>query len=311
MRRMQVMCLCVGIVVMMALAQPLLGAEVEKKSPGLPLPLHTIEGVGGVLITQTAYLVNPAAKGDIFGLPSVGATHLRLGHGRRLEALTITETLWDRLELGYGYNYLDLGDLPREIRRATGTRIGDHSVDLHHFNARLLLVKEGDFGYPWLPAITGGFHYKYNSDSDDIDKDLNGGLTNLHIDDNDGIDWTLYATKTITALPRPVIVSVGIRSTQAAQTGLLGATDDRSTVFEGNILALVTDNIGVGGEYRQKPDQYHRLGTLVEREDDWWTLFVCYVFNEHLTATAGYGHFGQLINHQANGVWGLKLKYEF
>ena len=34
-------------------------APVEK---GPPLPLHTIDGVGGVVITPIAYLVNPGAE---------------------------------------------------------------------------------------------------------------------------------------------------------------------------------------------------------------------------------------------------------
>ena len=36
-----------------------------------------------------------------------------------------------------------------------------------------------------------------------------------------------------------------------------------------------------------------------------------YVVNKHFTIAAGYGHFGGVLNHQANGVWGITTKYEF
>jgi hypothetical protein len=31
----------------------------------------------------------------------------------------------------------------------------------------------------------------------------------------------------------------------------------------------------------------------------------------HVTIAAGYGHFGTVLNHEANGVWGITTKYEF
>ena len=32
---------------------------------------------------------------------------------------------------------------------------------------------------------------------------------------------------------------------------------------------------------------------------------------DHLTLAAGYGHFGNVLNHEANGVWGITTKWEF
>ena len=60
-----------------------------------------------------------------------------------LEALTVTETPWKRLELGYGWDHLDLGDLPLAIKNATGVSISRSDVELHNFNARLQLLQEG------------------------------------------------------------------------------------------------------------------------------------------------------------------------
>ena len=49
----------------------------------------------------------------------------------------------------------------------------------------------------------------------------------------------------------------------------------------------------------------------LKAEGDWATLDTAYVVNKHLTLAVGYGHFGNVLNHQANGVWGLTTKWEF
>ena len=288
------------------------GEKVEEptgKPP--PLPLHAVEGVGGSFAVHSAYLVNPPKKGDIFGLPSVGGILVHLGQGRNLDAFTITENLWGRLELGYGWNHFEMGDLPQDIQNATGIKIGEDSVDLHNFNARLLLLKEGAFGQSWLPALTFGTHYKYNATIDRIDDDLGGTLRKIGIKDNDGFDFTLYASKMITALPRPVILSAGLRSTEAAHIGLLGFTGDRKIVGEGSVCVLATDRLILAAEYRQKPNEYKSIPGLVEREDGWWTLCAAYVLSKRATIAAGYAHFGHVLNHKANGAWGVAFKYEF
>lgn len=92
----------------------------------------------------------------------------------------------------------------------------------------MALLKEGDFNQAWLPAVTIGAHYKYNSTLEDIDTDLNGTLTAIGIEDNDGIDYTLYVTKMVNFLPRPLLLNFGVRNSEAAQIGLLGFTGERS-----------------------------------------------------------------------------------
>jgi len=278
------------------------GATSADEAP--PLPLHSIEGVGGVFCTSSAYLVNPGPEGEVFGLPSVGAAYVDLGHGRTIQALTFTETLWGRVELGYGWDHMSLGGLPGVIHFF----VNEEAVDLHNFNVRVALVKEGDL----MPALTAGVHYKRNEDIGGIDNDLMGALSLIGIKDNDGWDFTLYAGKTIKSLPRPVMVNVGLRSTQAAQIGLLGFTDDRDIVPEGNVVVLLTDKLGVGAEYRKMPDNFsNALRPLIKGQQDWWTLCACYVASKNFTIAGGYGHMGDVLNHKANNVWALKCKWEF
>lgn len=209
----------VSYVCLLALFMFVSGVGAGESSP--PLPLHGIEGYGGVAVTYSAYLVNPAAKGHFLGQPSIGMGGLVTDEGRTLGFATITETIGGRLELGYGVNRLDLNDLPGEINKATGINIDDDALVMHNFNARLVLLKEGDLGQSWLPALTFGIHYKYNDSISDIDRDLGGALTTIGIEDNQGIDYTLYASKMLSFLPKPVLVNIGMRSSEAAHIGLL------------------------------------------------------------------------------------------
>jgi hypothetical protein len=178
-----------------------------------PLPLHEIEGSGGIFSTLCAYIVNPPRNGEAVGRPSAGFAYVHIGNGRELEAFTLTETPWERLELGYGSDTLNLGDLPQDVERATGVRLRNHSVRLDVLSARLQL--------------------------------------------------------------------------------------------------FLTSNFALAAEYRQKPDEYRPIGSLVKAEADWLTFDAAYVINNHLTVAAGYGHFGDVLNHTANGVWGITNKFEF
>ena len=288
--------------------KPVTETKAEKPPP---LPLHQIEGNGGIFSTLSAYLVNPPRDGELVGRPSVGFAFVDIGYGRNLEAFTVTETPWKRLELGYGYDRLDTGDLSQDVQNATGLVIHDNEVGLHNFNARLQLLKEGEFDQKWVPALTFGVHYKYNDTYNSINSDLKNTLHDISVVRNDGVDFTLYASKLLTFLPRPVLVEVGGRATEGAHLGLLGFTDKYSFNVEANVVVFITDSILLAAEYRQKPNDYTTIPGLINPEDDWWTIDAAYVVNKHLTLAVGYGHFGRVLNHDANGVWGITTKWEF
>ena len=278
---------------------------------GAPLPLHQIEGNGGIFSTLSAYIVNPPRNGEPVGRPAAGFAYVNLGHEVNLEALTVTESPWKRLELGYGWDRLGLGDLPQAIQNATTVKISREEVQLHNFNARLQLLTEGEFDQKWVPALTFGAHLKYNDGIRQIDNDLGGALSAAGITHDVGEDFTLYASKLFTQLPRPVLLELGGRATTGVWNGLGGFTSKYDFLFEGNVVVFVTGNFALAAEYRQQPNEYRPIGNLVKAEGDWWTLDAAYVVNNHLTVAAGYGHFGNVLNHQDNGVWGITTKWEF
>jgi len=82
-------------------------------------------------------------------------------------------------------------------------------------------------------AVTVGVRYKYNEDIWRLNRQLGGACHALGTRDNDGMEFTVTASKTIVGvLPRPFILSATLRNTDAANLGLFGFTGHRTTVFE-------------------------------------------------------------------------------
>ena len=296
--------------VLLLTATTLAFAEESKERGNHPLPLQGIEGYGGLFSTYTAYLENMPPEGQLFGLPSIGGTYVHMGKGRALEGFMLTETISDRLELSYAYDSFDTGELGQYVERATGVQLSDTVVGLHNLNARLAVIQENQFG-SWMPAVTLGVHYKYNDTVDDMDDDLGGALSGIGVEGNEGVEFTAYATKLFTFLPRPLLVDLGLRVSKAAHIGLLGFTDEYKPTFEGNVAYFAFDNIAFAAEYRMKPDEYGSIPGLVGPEDDWWTLDIAFIITKHMTIEGGYAHFGSVLTDDANHSWGIKTHYEF
>lgn len=279
----------------------------QEKAP--PLPLHTIEGVGGIVITPVAYLVNPGPQGTTFGLPATSFTFVK-ANAKNVESAVLTETLFGRVELGYAASRFGVGNLVDDLR-AVDLHINDQVV-LHNFNIRVLALPENSFDLP-LPAVTLGASYKYNDGINDIDKQTGGALSSVGLKRRDGVDYTLTATKAFpNVFGRTLIVTGGLRLSKAEQLGYLGFGNDYALTFEGNVVYLITNYLGLAGEFRGKANAYNQpVGDLVQREDNWWTVGAAYVINPHATVTVGWGHFGALLNTDENKGIAIQTKYEF
>ena len=283
-------------------------AFANDKNP--PLPPQSIEGPAGIFVTPMAYIVSPAEEGKIFGKPVIGASWTQL-QDKRFLAFTFSEALWDRVELSYAYDNLEIADLKSKIHRVTGMRADSSHAELHNFNVRVNLLKEGDYKQAWLPAITAAIHYKYNATEHDLNKSLNNVLKGIGVKDDSGIDYTLVATKMIKdVLPRPLILSAGVRVTKASHIGLLGFSDTYQALGEFNFAQFLTDNLLLVGEYRMKPDKLKRIPGLVEKEDDWWDLAFCYILNNHSTISVGYLNPGHVLNDNVHAAPAARLVYE-
>jgi len=272
---------------------------------GPPIPLHQLEGSGGAAITEMAYLVNPSEGEEPLGMPAFSFTTL-LAKNKSLNALTVSETLFKRLELSYSFHRFHLGDW---VSDTNNSNIHDN-IYMHVFNARVALLNEGEHDLPWLPAVTAGFHYKRNIRIHEMDRDLGSALSNLGMRDTDGEEYTLTATKMIEGvMENPLLVSATLRNTDAAHAGYVGFTHDRQTVIEGNIAYFLRDNLILCAEYREKPDKLNHT-TGVGDEDDWWTLAASYIVNNNCSLTVAYANLGTMLNHEEPWAVWMQLKYE-
>jgi hypothetical protein len=289
------------------------GASLSSEEPA-PLPVHTIEGVGGGGITPMAYLVNAGDEEHIFGPLAASLSYVNLG-SKNLDALVVTDTVFQFVEFGYAANRLGLGTLPGDIRDATNVDIGESDIWLHHFNVRALLVEENTcFGGVALPAITAGFHFKYNATIAGINESLGGALTGIGYQRSNGEDFTLTATKTFPeAFGRPLIATAGLRLSEAANLGYLGFSDTYQASVEGNVVYLVADRVALAYEVRQKSSPYDEIPGLIGGEDTWQAFDVVFLLNEHkhTTLAAAWVPVGTLANTTENGGWFLQLKHEF
>lgn len=281
---------------------------VSEKAP--PLPLHTIEGVGGLLITPIAYLVNPGPQGTVFGLPSFSTTYVKANQ-QNVEAFGVTETLFGRVELGYSPNRFGLGTLGNSVQHATGIQLNRSDVFLHNLNARVLVLPENSFGLGFLPAITAGVHFKINDGIASINDQLGQALTSIGYTHKNGVDFTLTATKAFpNVFNRTLLITTGLRLSKAAQLGYVGFGDTYNATVEANAAYSLTPWLWLAGEFRQKTNPYSSIGNLVRPETNWWTVGLAYVANKHATVTAGYGYLGNVLDTRQNKGWALQVKYE-
>ena len=261
-----------------------------------------------------AYFSNSRNKVGDLGLPTVGFSYLNMG-SKNLYSLTITQTFFERIELGFAYNVFDVGSLHSDIRKL-GLDMGPRQINLFHFNIRYMLIKEDSFGLP-LPAITAGVHLKYNADIASVNNHLGGLLKNIGYDNDFGVDYTLTASKTIVEplFNRPLILTGGLRFTKAAQLGLLGFGEDCHLFFEGSVCYMPLDNLVLAYEFRMKESPYNQLkaggNTIIGKEDNWHGLSASWIINDHLTVSGFYGILGTIANTTEDHSFAIQVKYEF
>ena len=265
----------------------------DEKGP--PLPFITIEGQGGGAITPMAYLVNPASAGEFWGKPSVAFDMIGLD-GKNLDTFLLSENLFGRIDFGFAADDLSLGTLPGAIERNTGVDIGTSDVWLYNFSVRGLLIKENSGGgcceNDWMPAVTIGAIFKTNDGIRDINSRLGGALEQIGYARENGTDFTLTATKTLPTafFGKPLIVTAGLRESEAADLGFLGFSDTYHASFEGSVAILPFDRWLFAYEFRQKSSPYGTITinneSIIGDEDNWHGFDAGFIINKHATFVA-------------------------
>jgi len=284
--------------------------EPAAPAPGKPppLPLHNLEGTCGGVSSPMAYLSNPGPPGTKIGKPTFSATYLIAGD-KEIQSYVVSMTFFRRIEFSYAANRVHLGDFPKAVREVFGVHLSRNHVWQHNLNLRGMVIEET----PTIPAVTGGVHFKMNQGVRQIDHRTGGLPRALGFERASGVDFTISCAKTFpkALLGRPVLTNIGLRFTQAAQTGWLGFGNDWATNIEAHVAWVPLDWLAVAYEYKQMKNPYRRGGELVGQENDWHTVLVAWIIDEHMTLAGAWGYLGHVVNHDERGAFGIQFKYEF
>lgn len=178
----------------------------------------------------------------------------------------------DRIEISFARQRFQLESLGGAIRQNV-------------FGAKVRVT--GDVVYSTIPQISVGLQYKRLLDGEiasavgahdtESSIDFYAALTKVHL-------GAFYGYN--------VLWNAVLRSTSANEMGLLGygaANDsDRRWEREGSVALLLSRNLAIGGEYREK---HNRLGL---GEDDWFDFFIAYFPGKRWSTTLAWTELGTI-----------------
>ena len=238
-----------------------------------------IEGSGGGGIVPWATLSGYDTQDEI----SVSAVMTQVDlDDYRLNVMGVSASFYDRVEISAAHQRFDLKQLGGDIRQNV---IG--------VKYRLY----GDAVYSNFPQISIGLQHKKLED---------GAIADLLGADSSssGTDYYIAATKIHLGAVAGfnAVWNVTARATKANQLGLLGfggaQNSDHEIMLEASAGVLLSRNVAVGMEYRQKPDNLG-LG-----EEDWIDYFVSYIPNKHIALTLAWAELGSIAGAEdQNGLY--------
>ena len=251
------------------------------------VPFTNIEGVGGVALNPLAYPASDSNGADtrVFSKPRFGIWYVNLDDVKTdWTSIGIADTLFKRLEVSYSYETIAVSGLPENLHK-------------NNLGAKLLLVPENAGGHNFIPAVSIGGFWKNTS-----------GLPTGFAHDDSGSDFYVVATKLITQLPKPVLISGGVLSTSGQATGVLGYNKKSDTTFFANADVIVTNNLVLGVEYKQGAefDDFNNA--------DYWNAHLAYLANKNLSLIAAYLNAGDYKSTSKFGLGGgfvLSAQYSF
>ena len=236
-----------------------------------------VEGAAGGGLVPWALIAGYGTRDEIGATASY--TYLDISDFR-LQSASLAVGVYDRVELSYARQRFDLG-----------STVPGQSIDQDVVGLKLRVV--GDAVYDqdrWLPQVAVGLQYKHNRDFDFVPQALGARSAS-------GADLYVAATKVFLAgfVGRNVLLDGTLRATRANQLGLLGFGGDLDAryrvVFEGSAALFLTDRIGIGYEYRQKPNNLSAF-----REQAYQDAFVAWLPSKHVALTAAYARLGTIAN---------------
>ena len=252
-------------------------SELEGSAGGGIVPWAVIAGYGTRdQVSATAFHTNLAI--DNFTLKSNG----------------VAVGIHDRLELSFSRQLFGLG-----------TTVPGQSIRQNVAGVKLKLM--GDLVVDqdiWLPQVSAGMQYKNN-----LDTTVPRLIGARH---DSGVDFYLSATKLYLAglYGRNVLANLTLRRTKANQLGILGFGGDKRDqyrhLWEGSLAVMLKDDVVVGVEFRNKPDNLSAF-----REDDFYDLFLAYFPTKSVSATVAYARLGQIADKRNQKGTYLSLQFAY
>jgi hypothetical protein len=251
-----------------------------------------VEGAGGGGLTPWALITGGGSRNQVGA--SAFATHWRSQGGYTLRAAGAAVGLFDTVELSVARWRFGLSDT-----------VPGESIDMDVIGAKWRIW--GDAVYDqdrWWPQVAVGAQYKRNHDM----------TVPTALGAHRGADTDLYVAATKVWLGglagRNVLANLTLRATRANQFGLLGfggdRGDSRRLATEGSLAVLLRDDLALGVEWRDKPDNLSAF-----REERAADLFVAWFPSRHLSATLAWLNLGNVANKVSQRGWYLSLQGGF
>jgi len=237
-----------------------------------------IEGAGGGGLTPWATITGTGSADQSGG--SAYTTSVRTRGGHELRATGAAVGVRNRLELS----------LSRWSLKLSEQVLPGKSLEMSTVGAKWRLT--GDAVYDqdlWWPQISVGAQYK-QADDTSLLQALGAGASS-------DVDVYLSATKVwLGALAgRHVLANLTARSTRANQFGLLGfggpGQAGRSLVLEGSLAVMPRDDLALGLEFRQRPNNLTASGFEEQSARD---VFLAWFASRHLSLTAAWVDLGNI-----------------
>lgn len=236
-----------------------------------------VEGSAGSGLVPWALITGYGTRDQVTA--SAFATNVST-QGFRLQSQGVGIGILDRVEVSFAQQSFSLGDT------VPGATIHEDVVGI-----KLKLSGDAVFDQdsPW-PQVAVGVQHKHNRDFSFIPKLLGAR-------DGDGTDIYLSATKLFLAGigGRNVLLNGTLRATKANQFGILGFGGDLNSGYrveaEATAAVLLTDNLALGVDYRQKPNNLSAF-----KEENSWDVFAAWFLHKQVSLTAAYADLGNIAN---------------
>lgn len=239
-----------------------------------------VEGAGGGGLTPWATIAGSGSSNQIGG--SAFVTHSKTNGGHELTVTGAAVGIHDRVELSMARWSFKLGDV-----------MPDKSIEMNALGVKVKVM--GDAVYDqdsWLPQISVGAQYKSNDDR---------ALVNSFGADSSDLDVYASATKLWlgAAGGYNVLANLTLRLTRANQFGLVGfggvGHEQRKLVAEGSVGVMLRDDLILGAEYRQKPNNLEDTASIL-KEEAAWDIFVAWFPTRHVSLTAAWLNLGNIVS---------------